>query len=53
MLGADFMDYDQRRMDTQICRLRRKAQRACGLTLPVNTARNLGYRFYAEAEIRL
>ncbi|RJG05294.1 DNA-binding response regulator [Noviherbaspirillum cavernae] len=51
-LGEDFMVYDQRRLDTQMRRLRRKAEQATGLALPVNTARNAGYRFYAEAEIR-
>ncbi|MDC8757837.1 response regulator transcription factor [Janthinobacterium fluminis] len=51
-LGEDFLSYDQRRLDTQISRLRRKAEQATGLTLPINTARNAGYRFYAEAEVR-
>ncbi|WP_332775545.1 response regulator transcription factor [Polaromonas sp.] len=51
-LGEDFMIYDQRRLDTQMRRLRRKAEQATGVALPVNTARNAGYRFYAEAEIR-
>lgn len=51
-LGEDFMQYDQRRLDTQMRRLRRKAEEATGVELPVNTARNAGYRFYAEAEIR-
>ncbi|MED5614745.1 response regulator transcription factor [Janthinobacterium sp. P210005] len=51
-LGEDFLTYDQRRLDTQISRLRRKAEQAAGLALPINTARNAGYRFYAEAEVR-
>ncbi|MGK5058481.1 response regulator transcription factor [Janthinobacterium lividum] len=51
-LGEDFLSYDQRRLDTQISRLRRKAEQAAGLALPINTARNAGYRFYAEAEVR-
>ncbi|MDO8041522.1 response regulator transcription factor [Janthinobacterium sp. SUN211] len=51
-LGEDFLTYDQRRLDTQISRLRRKAEQAAGLALPINTARNAGYRFFAEAEVR-
>ncbi|KAB8057552.1 response regulator [Janthinobacterium sp. FT14W] len=51
-LGEDFLTYDQRRLDTQISRLRRKAEQAAGLALPINTARNAGYRFYADAEVR-
>ncbi|MGE8357460.1 MAG: response regulator transcription factor [Microvirgula sp.] len=51
-LGENFLDYDQRRLDTQMRRLRRKVEDATGLVLPVNTARNAGYLFYAEADIR-
>jgi DNA-binding response OmpR family regulator len=48
-LGEDFFSYDQRRLDTQMRRLRRKVEESCGLTLPINTARNVGYRFHAKA----
>ncbi|MEG2031006.1 MAG: response regulator transcription factor [Janthinobacterium sp.] len=51
-LGEDFLDYDQRRLDTQIRRLRRKTEQATGLSLPINTARNVGYRFFASAAVR-
>lgn len=51
-LGEDFLDYDQRRLDTQIRRLRRKTEQATGLPLPINTARNAGYRFFADAAVR-
>lgn len=51
-LGEDFLDYDQRRLDTQISRLRRKTEQATGLSLPINTARNAGYRFFASAAVR-
>lgn len=51
-LGEDFLGYDQRRLDTQMRRLRRKVDEATGLALAVNTARNAGYRFFAAAEIR-
>ena len=29
--------------------LRRKTEQATGLSLPINTARNAGYRFFANA----
>ncbi|MBU0808823.1 MAG: PAS domain S-box protein [Gammaproteobacteria bacterium] len=51
-LGGDFRSYDQRRLDTQMRRLRRKVEAACpGLKLPVATLRGLGYRFYEKIEI--
>ncbi|PKM31421.1 MAG: histidine kinase [Gammaproteobacteria bacterium HGW-Gammaproteobacteria-11] len=51
-LGADFRHYDQRRLDTQMRRLRRKVEEACpGMELPVATLRGLGYRFYEKIEI--
>ncbi len=51
-LGEDFFSYDQRRLDTQMRRLRRKVSEATGLALPINTARNAGYRFHGRALIR-
>ncbi|MBV8036798.1 response regulator transcription factor [Roseateles sp.] len=51
-LGEDFLSYDHRRLDTQMRRLRRKVSEATGLELPINTARNAGYRFHARALIR-
>lgn len=50
-LGENFLDYDQRRLDTQMRRLRRKVTEACGQALPVSTLRGIGYRFYAETRI--
>jgi PAS domain S-box-containing protein len=50
-LGANFFDYDRRRLDTQMRRLRRKVEEACGLRLPVTTLRGIGYRFYDHIEI--
>lgn len=50
-LGRDFLEYDQRRLDTQMRRLRRKVEVACGQPLPVRTLRGLGYHFYAPIEI--
>ena len=50
-LDEDLLNYDQRRLDTQMSRLRRKVEEAGGIELPVNTARNAGYRFHARAQI--
>ncbi len=47
-LGENFADYDQRRLDTQMRRLRRKVEEACGLRLPVTTLRGVGFHFYDE-----
>jgi hypothetical protein len=48
---ADFLDYDQRRLDTQMRRLRRKVEEACGLQFPVTTLRGIGYHFYDEIDV--
>lgn len=50
-LGEDFLRYDQRRLDTQMRRLRRKVKEACGQQLPVSTLRNVGYHFYGKNKI--
>lgn len=50
-LGEDFLNYDQRRLDTQMRRLRRKVTEACSRLLPVSTLRGIGYRFYEETKI--
>ncbi|WP_406623318.1 response regulator transcription factor [Acidovorax sp. SDU_ACID1] len=50
-LGADYLDYDQRRLDTQMRRLRRKVQSESGQLLPVKTLRGSGYCFYAAADV--
>jgi len=50
-LGADYLDYDQRRLDTQMLRLRRRVASLSGQTLPVKTVRNSGYCFYAQAQV--
>jgi DNA-binding response OmpR family regulator len=50
-LGEDFLEYDQRRLDTQMRRLRRKVAEACSQPLPVSTLRSIGYRFHAETRI--
>lgn len=52
-LGKDYLEYDQRRLDTQMRRLRRKVEQACGVRLPVATLRGVGYRFYDPIELRI
>jgi PAS domain S-box-containing protein len=49
-LGEDYLQYDQRRLDTQMRRLRRRVEQACGLQLPVATVRGVGYRFFQPLE---
>lgn len=50
-LGGDYLSYDQRRLDTQMRRLRRKVLENGGQPLPVNTVRNGGYCFYAKTQV--
>lgn len=42
-LGQDPLDYDSRRMDTLLQRVRKKAQQAHAGTLPLHTRHGLGY----------
>ena len=51
-LDEDYLHYDQRRLDTQMRRLRRKIEEVTGQELPVKTLRNAGYCFYAKAQIQ-
>jgi len=51
-LGADYLEYDQRRLDTQMRRLRRRVEAASGQALPVKTLRNSGYCFYQAARVQ-
>ena len=50
-LGEDYLQYDQRRLDTQMRRLRRRVEQAGGLQLPVATVRAVGYRFFQPLEL--
>ncbi|MDR0224993.1 MAG: response regulator transcription factor [Burkholderiaceae bacterium] len=50
-MGGDYLSYDQRRLDTQMRRLRRKVEDSCGQSLPVKKLRNSGYCFYQPAQI--
>lgn len=51
-LGGDYLEYDQRRLDTQMRRLRRKVKELTGEDLPVSTLRAVGYCFHAPIELR-
>ena len=51
-MGENWFDYDQRRLDTQMRRLRRKVEAACGLNLPITTLRGVGFRFHAPIDIQ-
>ncbi len=51
-LGGSYLDYDQRRLDTQMRRLRRKVLEVSGEDLPVSTLRAVGYSFHAPVEYR-
>ncbi|MGY6269583.1 response regulator transcription factor [Achromobacter denitrificans] len=50
-LGEDYLQYDQRRLDTQMSRLRRRIGSLSGQALPVKTVRNSGFCFYEAAEV--
>lgn len=50
-LGEDWLTYDQRRLDTQVRRLRRNVEQATGLELPLKTLRNNGYCFFERVQI--
>lgn len=51
-LDQDYLSYDQRRLDSQIRRLRRNIEECSGQTLPIKTLRNVGFCFYAPASIQ-
>lgn len=50
-LGGDYLTYDQRRLDTQMRRLRRKVQQASSHPLPISTLRAIGFQFCERALI--
>lgn len=50
-LGADYLDYDQRRLDSRIRRLRSRVLEESGQMLPVKTLRGSGYCFYEAADV--
>jgi DNA-binding response OmpR family regulator len=51
-LDEDYLSYDQRRLDTQIRRIRSKAEISFGRKLPLNTVHGMGYIFAAPAVIK-
>ena len=51
-LAADYMLYDQRRIDTQLYQLRKTVFDAAGIELPIRTARGQGYQFTGEVQLR-
>lgn len=51
MLGADYLDYDQRRLDSQMYRLRQRVEEISGTPLPVRTVRGNGFVFYEAAQV--
>lgn len=52
-LGAKYVDFDQRRLDTCMSRMRRKVLEACGAELPITTNRNVGYAFHEVVELKV
>lgn len=51
-LGENFLEYDQRRLDTQIHQLRKAVLDTSGVELPLRSIRNRGYQFLVDVEIR-
>ena len=51
-LGEDPLEFDQRRLDKEMSRLRQKVQAETGLELPVQTVDGIGYVFTAEAALK-
>lgn len=42
-LGADFLAYDDRRIEVVMSRLRKKVELAAGVRAPIKSVRNVGY----------
>jgi len=51
-LGEDYLTYDQRRLDSQLRRLRQKVRRHTGRELPVTTVHSVGYVFAGIARLQ-
>lgn len=51
-LGENYLHYDQRRLDTQMHQLRKVVAEACGMELPVRTARGRGYQLSEAVDLR-
>lgn len=50
-MGLNWISYDQRKLDTQISRLRHRWAEKSGQTLPLQTEHRLGYSFGAAIQI--
>jgi DNA-binding response OmpR family regulator len=50
-IGADYLSYDPRSLNSQILRLRSRVAEFSGQSLPVKTLRNVGYCFTAPARV--
>ncbi len=51
-LGENPSEFDQRRLDKEMSRLRQKVHAEIGLELPVQTVHGIGYVFTAEAILK-
>jgi len=51
-LGQSYLQYDLRRLDTQIHDIRKTVRDACGLELPIRTVRGVGYQTAARFDLR-
>jgi len=51
-LGENPLEFDQRRLDKEMSRLRQKVHAETGLELPVQTVHGIGYVFTAEAAMK-
>lgn len=51
-LGEDYLQYDQRRLDTQMHQIRKAVLDASGSDLPVRAVRNRGYLFQEDIELK-
>lgn len=50
-LGADYLTYDLRRLDTQIYQLRKLVMERCGVELPLLSARGQGYQLTEQFDL--
>lgn len=50
--GYDWLDYDQRRLDTLVSRLRQRCKQECGCELPLKTVHREGYALTARVTLR-
>lgn len=51
-LGLDFLNYDDRRIEVSMSRLRKKIQLSTNLKAPLKASRNVGYAFQGPCSMR-